>query len=65
MLLECVDECRVSTRRRYLSGQVPDDLGIGSDLIDFTYCGNCGQIQADFPLDITTLESSGDEIEED
>ena len=34
-------------------------LGIGGgDYIEFSYCGDCGQIQGDFPLAPTKMEES-------
>jgi hypothetical protein len=38
-------------------GYVPGDMGIGAgDYIEFEFCGDCGQIQGDFPLLPTELE---------
>lgn len=39
-------------------GYVPSDLGIGcGDYIDIDYCADCGQIQGEFPLPLTEIES--------
>ena len=46
-------------------GYVPTDLGIGSgDYVRFSFCLECGQIQGDFPLTETSIET-GEEVDED
>jgi hypothetical protein len=41
----------------FSDGYVPSDIGIGGDdYIDFIYCLECGQIQDEFPLTITSIE---------
>lgn len=41
-------------------GYVPNDLGIGSgDYVRLEYCADCGQIQGEFPLEPTHMETSG------
>ena len=40
-------------------GYVPRDIGIGGgDYIEFDYCLDCGQIQGEFPLPFTKMEST-------
>ena len=47
-------------------GYVPRDLGIGGgDDVSIRYCLDCGQIQGDFPLPFSKLESSEDEGDDD
>jgi hypothetical protein len=46
------------------NGYVPGDLGIGSgDYMEVEYCADCGQMQGDFPLQPTELESEDDNDE--
>lgn len=46
-------------------GYVPRDLGIGSgDYMELDYCADCGQIQGEFPLPPTEMETSGGDEEE-
>jgi hypothetical protein len=48
------------------NGYVPSDIGLGGgDYLRFAYCLECGQIQGDFPLPKTEIESAGDEDEEE
>jgi hypothetical protein len=43
-------------------GYVPRDIGIGGgDYLKMSYCLDCGQIQGEFPLENTELETMGDE----
>jgi hypothetical protein len=47
-------------------GYVPRDLGIGGgDFIKISYCLDCGQIQGNFPLPKTELETPDDEDGDD
>lgn len=47
-------------------GYVPMDMGIGGgSYIRFTYCLECGQIQGDFPLEETDVETGVDSDDED
>jgi len=65
---KCSDLCVVNIGENEHNGYVPDDLGIGGgDDIDFEYCGDCGQLQGDFPLQKTKIEAElgfNDEIDE-
>jgi len=47
------------------NGYVPNDLGIGDgDYLEFDLCLDCGQIQGDFPLPSSKLESVSDSEDE-
>ena len=61
---KCSDCCVISLANQDVeeNGYVPSDSGVGGgDYIDFQYCLECGQIQCDFPLDKTSLESKAEE----
>ena len=46
-------------------GYVSSDLGIGrGDYIELEYCGDCGQIQGNFPLQPTCLETSSEDSDD-
>ncbi len=43
-------------------GYVPSDMGIGGgDYVRFDWCLDCGQLQGEFPLPETSLESGRDD----
>jgi hypothetical protein len=52
------DLCFCQIENKEHNGYVPDDLGIGSgDYLEFNLCLDCGQIQDQFPLAKSKLES--------
>lgn len=54
----CSDMCFVQMDGTEKSGYVPDDMGIGgSDDVIFEYCLDCGQMQGEFPIQKTEIES--------
>ena len=54
---KCNDMCFIETNDVDQDGYVPRNLNIGGgDYIYFRYCGDCGQIQAEFPLDEIKLK---------
>lgn len=54
------DRCHASIGDNEHEGYVPNDLGVGGgDDLDFEYCLDCGQIQGDFPMQPSQLESGG------
>jgi hypothetical protein len=60
---KCSDMCAVdivepSTEKTLAmhEGYVPNDLGVGGgDYVGFDYCGNCGKIIGEFPLDMDAV----------
>ena len=53
------DMCFCEIDGKEEDGYVPEDCGIGGgDYVEFKVCLNCGQIQGEFPLPLTDLESS-------
>lgn len=61
---KCSDMCYVNINQEENDGNVPYDMGIGGgDFIKFDYCLECGQIQGEFPLDVTDIERD-DDLEE-
>jgi len=60
MTAKCSDMCScsiVGDSRKESNGYVPCDMGIGrGDYVEFSFCLDCGQIQADFPVPETELE---------
>ena len=58
------DLCFVAVGDKEHDGYVPGDMGIGSgDYIDFDFCLDCGQMQGEFPVPTTELESGNDDAE--
>jgi hypothetical protein len=58
------DMCSVNLNGKYKNGYVPSDFNIGGgDYIDFAFCLDCGKIQGNFPLPLTSLEKP-EEIDE-
>lgn len=57
---KCSDCCScslVNDGKRGDHGYVPVDMGIGGgDYVEFSFCLDCGQIQAEFPVPETELE---------
>lgn len=52
------DMCGVNINDKTAHGYVPSDMGIGGgDYLRFELCLNCGQVQGEFPLPQTELES--------
>ena len=64
---KCSDLCFVTIAGKDYNGYVPSDMGIGGgDMIQFTYCLNCGQIQgSDFPLPECEVEQLEDNEEDE
>ncbi len=62
---KCSDLGSVEMNGAEIDGHIPDDLNIGGgDYIEFDYCLDCGQIQAEFPLPDTSLDLAKVEKEE-
>jgi hypothetical protein len=62
---KCSDLCFVSIGNQEKDDYVPDDMGIGGgDYVEFELCLDCGQVQGNFPLEKSKLESV-DPLEED
>lgn len=62
---KCSDCCSWGVGDESDDGYVPTDMGVGGDdYIEFDFCLECGQIQGEFPLPPTTIET-GEEKEED
>ena len=58
------DECQISIGDVIYNGDIPSDLEIGENkTIEFDYCCDCGQIQGEFPLILTSIENN--QIEDD
>jgi hypothetical protein len=58
VVAKCDDQCDItnSSGKEY-GGYVPDNLNIGGgEYLEFEYCLDCGQIQAEFPLGKTDVE---------
>lgn len=51
---KCDDRCHVTFNDYDVSDYAPSNigLGLGGDYLNFSYCGDCGQIQGTFPLEI-------------
>jgi hypothetical protein len=66
---KCSDMFTASIGDHEYDGYVPHDMEIGGgDYLEIYYCADCGQIQGDFPLHPTKLESGkseGDDEEYD
>ena len=62
---KCSDMFYASCKGRDYDGYVMRGLGIGGgDMINLSYCGNCGKIVGSFPLPVTQLEEENeDELE--
>lgn len=60
MTAKCSDMCNcsmVNDSKKETDGYVPRDMNIGGgDYVEFSFCLDCGQIQADFPVTETELE---------
>lgn len=55
------DMCVVSIRDDVHDGYVPGDLNIGEgDYLTFKVCLTCGQMQGDYPLERSTMETDED-----
>ena len=53
------DMCNVFVGEEEHEGYVPSDMNIGGgDYIEFEFCLDCGQIQGEFPLPQTKIESN-------
>lgn len=62
---KCSDMFDVQMGDKEHNGYVPGDFGIGGgDYIRVEFCLDCGQMQGDFPLPETALET-GEEDDED
>jgi hypothetical protein len=56
---KCADLCHIRVGQGEHSGYVPDDMGIGQgEMIDLSYCLDCGTIQGGWPLPLCKLEES-------
>ena len=54
-----------SVGTKEFEGYIPEDMGVGGgSYIKVEYCLNCGQIQGEFPLPETELESSNEDDDE-
>lgn len=51
-------KCVIKIHEQQFTGHIPDDIGIGygDDLIKFKYCGHCGTIQGNFPLNLSKYD---------
>jgi hypothetical protein len=51
---KCDDRCHVTFDDYESCDYAPSNigLGLGGDYLNFSYCGDCGQIQGTFPLEI-------------
>lgn len=55
---KCSDCCNIEINDKEHDGYVPYDINIGGgDYIRFSFCLNCGFIQNQFPLPLSSLES--------
>lgn len=51
---KCSNACYVKADNKEYFGEPPYNLGIGGgDYVEFTWCLDCGQIQGEFPLELT------------
>ena len=63
---KCSDMCSVRTGCHKLNDYVPSDMGIGGgDYLEFDYCLNCGQLQGEFPIPKTELETEENADDDD
>lgn len=59
---KCSDLFSASIGGAEHDGYVPDDMGIGAgDYLELDYCLDCGQIQGEFPLPKTEIETEYEE----
>jgi len=59
---KCSDMCSITLGESERNDYVPKDMGIGGgDYLEFSYCLDCGQIQGEFPLDPSEMESDEEE----
>lgn len=56
---KCSDMFQSSMGDREKHGYVADDMGVGGDYIEFTWCLECGQLQGEWPLPPCELEGPG------
>ena len=64
---KCSDLCVVSMPYldREHEGDIPDDLGIGgADMVELSFCLECGMLQGEYPRDKTELEQQDEDEEE-
>jgi hypothetical protein len=63
---ELSEECHIFIGDHEFKGDLPVDIGLSDrdDMIAFIYCLDCGQIQDDFPLEPTIIESEEEPEEE-
>lgn len=55
---KCSDLFHVTIGDRERDGYVPYDLGVGGgDYLDFDWCLDCGQMQGEWPLPPSKIES--------
>jgi len=60
---KCFDRFNLNYHDIEYSGYVPGYLGIGNeDYIEFDYCTNCGQIQGNFPINLTSKDFIKEEV---
>ena len=63
---KCDDRFCASIDDAENNGYVPYDMNIGGgDYVEFDFCANCGQIQAEFPMPPSNLESEKDSDEDE
>jgi hypothetical protein len=60
---KCSDLCTTRVGGHTREGYAPTDMGLKDaygDYVEFAWCLDCGQIQADFPVPVCSVERGED-----